>query len=82
MTLVTRGLDLAPATDIHRLLQALMGWPAPRYLHHALLTDSSGHRLSKRDGAATLRSLRAAGVTPEAVRAQVDDAAASQRVPP
>ena len=34
VTLVTRGADLKPATDLHRLLQALMGWPAPRYAHH------------------------------------------------
>ena len=82
VTLVTRGEDLAPATDIHRLLQALMGWPAPRYHHHALLTDSAGRRLSKRDGAATLRAMRAAGDTPGAVLARLDDAAASHGVPP
>jgi len=82
VTLVTRGEDLAPATDIHRLLQALMGWPAPRYHHHALLTDSTGRRLAKRDGAATLRAMRAAGATPCAVRALLDDAAASHHVPP
>ena len=29
VTLVTRGVDLKPATHLHRLLQALMGWPAP-----------------------------------------------------
>ncbi len=82
VTLVTRGVDLAQATDIHRLLQALMGWPVPRYLHHALLTDSAGRRLSKRDGAATLRALRADGVSPAEVCARVDAAAASQGVPP
>ena len=38
-----------------------MGWPAPRYAHHALLTDADGRRLAKRDGAATLRALREAG---------------------
>ena len=68
VTLVTRGEDLRPATDLHRLLQALMGWPAPRYAHHRLLTDAAGRRLSKRDGAATLRALREQGVTPAAVR--------------
>ncbi|HEY4043915.1 MAG TPA: tRNA glutamyl-Q(34) synthetase GluQRS, partial [Rhodopila sp.] len=31
VTLVTRGLDLRPATDLHRLLQDLMGWPEPVY---------------------------------------------------
>lgn len=67
VTLVTRGVDLKPATDLHRLLQALMGWPEPRYAHHALLTDASGRRLAKRDRAATIRDLRAEGVTAEEV---------------
>jgi glutamyl-Q tRNA(Asp) synthetase len=70
VTLVTRGEDLKPATDLHRLLQALMGWPEPAYAHHPLLTDPSGRRLAKRDRAATLRDLREAGLTPEAVRAR------------
>ncbi|MEJ1974727.1 MAG: tRNA glutamyl-Q(34) synthetase GluQRS [Acetobacteraceae bacterium] len=71
VTLVTRAADLAPATDVHRVLQALMGWPAPRYHHHALLTDAQGRRLAKRDGASTLRDMRAAGLTPAAVLAQL-----------
>lgn len=71
VTLVTRGADLKPATHLHRLLQALMGWPAPRYAHHGLLTDASGRRLAKRDRAATLRELRAAGRSAEQVLAQL-----------
>src|SRR6185437_10980459 len=39
ITLVTRGVDLQPATDLHRLLQTLLGWPEPAYAHHRLLTD-------------------------------------------
>ena len=31
VTLVTRGNDLRAATDVHRLLQTLMGWPTPAY---------------------------------------------------
>lgn len=69
VTLVTRGADLKPATDLHRLLQALMGWPEPAYAHHRLLTDAAGRRLAKRDRAATLRDLRAAGTTPAEARA-------------
>lgn len=65
VTLVTRGVELRAATDIHRLLQALMGWPAPRYAHHPLLTDAAGAKLSKRSGALSLRHLREAGVTAE-----------------
>jgi glutamyl-Q tRNA(Asp) synthetase len=68
VTLVTRGEDLKPATDLHRLLQALMGWPAPRYAHHRLLTDTTGRRLAKRDQALTLRALREQGVSPAEVR--------------
>jgi glutamyl-Q tRNA(Asp) synthetase len=69
VTLVTRGEDLKPATHLHRLLQALMDWPAPLYAHHSLLTDTAGRRLAKRDRAATLRDLRAAGHSPAQVRA-------------
>ena len=69
VTLVTRGADLKPATDLHRLLQVLMGWPEPAYAHHGLLTDAAGRRLAKRDRAATLRDLRAAGVSPAEARA-------------
>jgi glutamyl-Q tRNA(Asp) synthetase len=69
VTLVTRGEDLRPATDLHRLLQALMGWPEPAYAHHRLLTDAGGRRLAKRDKAATLRDLRASGATAAEARA-------------
>jgi glutamyl-Q tRNA(Asp) synthetase len=69
VTLVTRGVDLKPATHLHRLLQHLMGWPEPDYAHHPLITDAAGRRLAKRDRAATLRDLRAAGHGPAEVRA-------------
>ena len=69
VSLVTRGADLQPATALHRLLQALFGWPAPRYAHHPLLTGADGRRLAKRDGAASLRAMRQAGISPEAVPA-------------
>ncbi len=77
VTLVTRGADLKPATDLHRLLQALMEWPVPRYAHHPLLTDASGRRLAKRDRAATLCDLRTSGRTPEEVRALISGLRAS-----
>jgi glutamyl-Q tRNA(Asp) synthetase len=64
VTLVTRGEDLAIATHIHRVLQALLGLPAPRYRHHALLTDTVGRRLAKRDGAPTILSMRQQGLSP------------------
>jgi glutamyl-Q tRNA(Asp) synthetase len=67
VTLVTRGADLYPATHIHRLLQALLGLPTPRYRHHPLLMDMRGRRLAKRDGAPTIRAMREAGMTPDQV---------------
>lgn len=69
VTLVTRGQDLLAATDLHRLLQALLDWPRPDYAHHGLLTDATGRRLAKRDGAPSLAALRKAGHSPAAVRA-------------
>jgi len=71
VTAVIRGVDLAFATPLHRLLQALLDLPTPAYRHHRLVTDGSGRRLAKRDGAATLRALRSAGVTPADVRARI-----------
>ena len=69
VTLATRAEDLLPATDLHRLLQALLGWPEPRYHHHPLLLGADGKRLSKRDNAPTLAALREAGRTPGEARA-------------
>ncbi|HVH73367.1 MAG TPA: tRNA glutamyl-Q(34) synthetase GluQRS [Stellaceae bacterium] len=69
VTLVTRGVDLAAATHIHRLLQALLGLPTPRYRHHALVTDTAGRRLAKRDHALSVRAMRAQGMTPAEVLA-------------
>lgn len=61
VTHVIRGADLIASTDVHRLLQALLGLPVPRYRHHALVCGPDGRRLAKRDAAASLASLRDAG---------------------
>ena len=71
ITHVVRGLDLFEATHIQRLIQALMGWPAPVYRHHRLLTGPDGRRYAKRDQSVTLAELRAGGLTPEALRAEL-----------
>lgn len=67
VTLVTRGDDLKDATHLHRLLQALMGWPVPDYAHHGLLIGADGKRLAKREKSVTLRAMRAGGATAAAV---------------
>ena len=61
VTDVVRGRDLEPATDVHRLLQALLDLPTPVYRHHPLLTGSDGTRLAKRNGAPALADLRRDG---------------------
>ena len=62
VTHIIRGADLIASTDVHRLLQALLDLPVPLYRHHALVCGPDGKRLAKRDAAASLASLRAAGV--------------------
>ncbi len=71
VTDVVRGRDLFHATSVHRLLQALLGWPAPRYHHHRLILDAEGRKLSKSTLATGLRELRAQGATPADVRKAV-----------
>lgn len=62
VTLIIRGRDLFDATDVHRLLQALLGLSTPLYAHHALVVDATGKRLAKRDEAASLKGLRDRGM--------------------
>ncbi|MFV0624063.1 tRNA glutamyl-Q(34) synthetase GluQRS [Sphingomonas sp. ac-8] len=61
VTDVVRGRDLFAATHIHRLLQALLALPTPRYHHHPLLVGADGARLAKRHGAPSLEAMRLAG---------------------
>ena len=71
VTDVIRGQDLFDAAHVQRLLQALLGLPAPTYRHHRLLAGPDGKRFAKRDHAQTLRELRASGMTPQALRAEL-----------
>ena len=68
VTHVVRGEDLRAATDVHRVLQELLGLPAPLYHHHALLLGEDGRKLAKSIGSKPLRSRRAEGVSADEVR--------------
>ena len=68
---VIRGVDLFEATHVQRLIQTLMGWPAPTYRHHRLITGPDGRRYAKRDQSVTLAELRAGGLTAQALRAEL-----------
>ena len=71
VTDVVRGRDLFHSTGVHRLLQALLGLPQPRYHHHRLILDADGRKLSKSTQATGLRELRAQGVTAAEIRKRV-----------
>jgi glutamyl-Q tRNA(Asp) synthetase len=73
VTDIVRGVDLFAATHVHRLLQALLGLPTPRYHHHPLLLGADGKRLAKRDRADTLAAMREAGMTPAEVLARLPE---------
>lgn len=70
MTHIIRGEDLFELTPLHVLLQTLLDLPTPVYRHHRLLTDAKGQRFAKRNLAATLKSMREAGMSAEEVRAK------------
>jgi len=61
VNVVTRGIDLFRATHVHRLLQALLGLPVPRWHHHSVLVGPDGRKLAKRRDARGLVERRLAG---------------------
>jgi glutamyl-Q tRNA(Asp) synthetase len=62
VTMVVRGADLRASTPVQRLLQELLGFRQPSYLHHASVTHEDGRRLAKRDLAPTLAAMRDNGI--------------------
>ncbi len=68
---VTRGEDLLSSTHVHRLLQSLLGFPEPLYLHHELMLDEQGKRLAKRNDSLSISTLRQGGLSPAEVLALI-----------
>lgn len=68
VTHVVRGQDLEAATDLHVLLQRLLGLPTPRYHHHGLILDPGGDKLAKSRRSEALHELRERGVTAAEIR--------------
>lgn len=67
---ITRGIDLFHATSIHRVLQSILELPVPVYIHHRLISDDTGRKLSKSARDRSLAALRDDGVTPAMIRHQ------------
>jgi len=72
-TLIVRGSDLLPSTACQLHLAGLLGlssFAQVRFLHHPLITDVSGNKLSKSEGAASLKAMREAGASLDGLRRQ------------
>lgn len=68
ITLVIRGEDLLASTGRQILLGEMLGREhRAAFLHHPLIVNEEGAKLSKRDRATGIRELRAAGRSPESV---------------
>ncbi len=68
---VVRGADLLASAPRQVLLAELLGERPPRFAHVPLVVDGEGRRLEKRNPRHTLRGLRALGVGPGVVIAQL-----------
>ena len=64
---VARGRDLLSSTPRQIFLQRLLGYRTPRYVHHPLLVDTLGRRLSKRDADCDMGAVRERAECPEAL---------------
>jgi len=71
VTDVVRGRDMEAATSLHRLLQQLLGLPSPRYVHHGLIFDEDGRKLSKSLRSTALAALRSDGVSALDIRVRL-----------
>jgi glutamyl-Q tRNA(Asp) synthetase len=77
ITDVVRGADLIDSTGRQLLLQRLLGYPRPRYLHVPVAVNAKGEKLSKQTGARALDPSRRGELLPRVLsflgqRATVD----------
>lgn len=74
VNLIVRGQDLERSSELQKHIASLVkpgGFREVRFLHHPLLTDESGGKLSKSQGAFSLVDLRAQGASPKELRARI-----------
>lgn len=72
ITHIVRGEDIRSSTARQIALREALGAKEPPiYLHHALISDSTGKKLSKRELAFSLRQEREAGTSPETLLGKV-----------
>jgi len=68
MTHVIRGQDLKESTPIHTILQRLLGYKTPIYMHHPLITDVKGQKLAKTKHSIALKTMRDKGFSALQIR--------------
>lgn len=68
ITHIVRGQDLLGSTARQRVLGEILGYPLPSVLHVPLVTDASGQKLSKQNGAAAIDTARPLAVLDQAWR--------------
>jgi len=73
VTHVVRGSDHRPNEELHRALAVALGAEPPVYVHYGLVLGPDGKKLSKRAAGASVASLRAQGIPPEAVRGYLEE---------
>ncbi len=81
ITEVVRGVDLLDSTARQVQLIEALGGAVPVYGHVPLVLNAAGEKLSKRDAALTLSSLREAGVNPRALVGAMAQALGLQSTP-
>ncbi len=70
---IVRGADLYETTSLHRVLQNLLDLPEPEYLHHRLVLEEDGTKLSKSRHDTSLADLRASGYSPADIKDLLDE---------
>ena len=73
ITHVIRGKDHLGNTPLHVALAEALGAQGPEYIHHGLMLEPGGGKLSKRNEVSSLHDLREAGIPPEAARAYLEE---------
>jgi len=72
MDLIVRGEDLKDSVDRQITLAKILGrTQMPIFIHHSLIYDSSGKKLSKRDGSDGVIKEREGGISPKKVLSEI-----------
>ncbi len=65
---IVRGKDLQHSTDVHRILQKLLGLNSPIYTHHDLILDDDNLKLAKSKNSMAIRDLREQGLSAKEIK--------------